>query len=475
MIIPIILAGGYGKRLWPLSTKTMPKQFIKLNGNKSLFQHAVENALVVSNQYIVIICNNEHYNLVKSQLKNYDLKKIQILVEPISCNSFTAITISALKVFKEFKDAFVIILPADHYIENIEILKNEIEILYYIRSQKITIFGIPPKYAEVGYGYIKKGNKSFYKANLYQVAEFVEKPTLQIAEKYINDKNYLWNSGIIFCSCKVLINEIQVHANIFVKYANHALKESKSLQPNIVTFNEDEYKDIPNISIDYALLEKTKNIQVVELHLKWNDLGSWKNISKIHNHEDNNYLFGDVTMDNCKNTYLYAQSRRIIALGIENCIFVETDEAILIASKNKICEISNLKNTFDTKVKPYVQISNEHERPWGKYKVLNEEKYFKTKILTIKPGHKTSMQLHYKREEYWTIVSGLARLSINDSISEVGAGSQVHIPKNVKHRIENIGTIPLKIIEVQIGNYLAEDDIIRFDDDYGRVDISLQS
>lgn len=456
----IILAGGSGSRLWPLSREGYPKQFIKIHDkNESLFQETLRRSVLLSDlTEIFVITNNLYKNLVIGAIDEigYDSTKINIVIEPESKNTLPAIYLGVNEIIKKGHDS-VVVFPSDHVIENnyefVKIIK-ESEIL---TKESIITFGIKPNYPNTGYGYISLGER---KHNGFVVKEFKEKPTLEKAIEYV-EEGYCWNSGIFMFNSAFLVNEVRSHS----LDVHNAFRSSDNISD---IFSKLE----SNISIDYGLLEKSKNVTVVPVDIGWNDLGSFDSFYDVFQEDDDQNISDDknILIDS-KNNLIQSYSDKIIAtVGVEDLIIVDNRDALLICKKDQSQKVKNvvdiLKNRNDQRVKHSVQ----DYRPWGHYKVLEEEKNtFKIKRITVNQGKKLSYQLHYHRSEHWIVVKGTAKVIVDSKEYIVRSGESIFFKEGQKHRLENLGKMPLEIIEVQMGNYLEEDDIVRFDDEYGRV------
>lgn len=459
----VIMAGGSGTRLWPLSRENFPKQFIEIDG-ETLLTKTYKRFLKLVNPSDVFVITNEKYKfyVINSLSKQNPLIDKNLILEPLPRNTLGALILS-LKYLKEKEkisdDEIIFLSPSDHIIrkedEFISILNNATK---YAKKSIIT-FGIKPTSPHTGYGYIeisKKITDLFYK-----VERFTEKPDLKTAIKYISTDKYFWNSGMFLFSYKTILTELKKHQN------SEYLFFSKTKLDDMIN----NFSRIQNISIDYAIMEKTKNIIVALSDISWSDIGSWEVFSEIFKSDENsNIKIGNIIDIDTKNSFIYSNTGKLIStIDIENLIIVNTEDAILISKKGsgeKVKEVvKNLKESKNIKAIEHPTVY----RPWGSYTVLEEGDRYKIKRIFVKPGHKLSNQMHLHRSEHWIVVKGTAKVTMNDKEYLIHENESIYVPKSTKHRLENPGKVDLELIEVQNGEYLGEDDIIRFNDDYGRV------
>ncbi|QXE19795.1 mannose-1-phosphate guanylyltransferase/mannose-6-phosphate isomerase [Clostridium sp. 001] len=452
----IILAGGSGTRLWPLSRGRYPKQFIKLQGNKpSLFQETFKRSLLLADLDDIYVVTNEKYKfLVMGEVEELDYKynESNIIVEPEVKNTLPAIYAGVYEIAKKGNDT-VVVFPSDHMIIKGKEFANIIKSSEPLTKDSIITFGIKPDSPNTGYGYIAPGNK---KLNGYEIKEFKEKPEYETAVTYVNE-GYYWNAGIFMFNTEIFINEVKLYAeNIY-----NAFKSSNTIKE---AFRKIDKK----ISMDYGIMEKSKNIAVKPVDIGWNDLGSFDSFYEVFDKDENNNIsHADSILIDSKDNYIYSEKDKLVAaVGINDLIVVDNRDALLICKKDQSQKVKKvveaLKERNDSRVEYHVQ----DYRPWGNYKVLEQEKNsFKIKRIKVSQGKKLSYQMHYYRSEHWIVVKGMAKVTIDDIEKLVPAGESIFIKPGQKHRLENPGKIPLEIIEVQMGNYLEEDDIVRFDDD----------
>jgi mannose-1-phosphate guanylyltransferase/mannose-6-phosphate isomerase len=467
MIIPVILSGGSGTRLWPLSRKLHPKQFIKLIGETTLFQEAVLR-LPKNIESPLVICNEEHRFLAAEQLRQINRSASSIILEPIGRNTAPAIALAALKSIQESKDAILLVLSADHLIQDIGKFHQVIALATKQAEQnKLVTFGIEPNKIETGYGYIKA---NIYKnKNYYNIDEFVEKPDYKTAKKYVNSGGYFWNSGMFMFKASVYLSELE-------KYEPEILSAcQKSCQTefhdlDFIRLNEKEFLSCPSQSIDYAVMEKTKNAVMVALDVQWNDVGSWSALWDSQPKDNNNNLVvGDVILDEVSNSYIHSTSNRLVsAIGISDLVIVDTQDAVLVANKEHAQYVKNIVDQIKDDRRPESDQHRKVFRPWGYYDSIDNGNGFQVKRILVNPGAKLSLQKHGYRAEHWVVIKGKAQVTCGKKTFQLIENQSTYIPLGEIHRLENIGDIPLEIIEIQTGDYLGEDDIVRIEDDYKR-------
>lgn len=465
----IILAGGSGTRLWPLSRKNFPKQFIKINSTKSLFQQTLERMLhIVAPEDIIIMTNSEYKFHIINDLKALSRKKIDesvhLIIEPASRNTAPAIAL-AMKYCIERSgypaEEPVFVCPSDHIIEPIEDFTGCIRIAKEIAQMDyIVTFGIKPRRPETGYGYIKinKGGAESRHGKFFDAERFIEKPDEAQAKRFIEEGCYFWNSGMFLFKLDLMIDELKTHAPDIFKVFE--LDYEKMLS---------HYNMMPEISIDYAVMERSKRIALVPVDLYWDDMGSWDSLYNLMEKDENgNALSGDIISIDTKNSLIFGNRRLITTIGIENTLIVETDDAILIAKKGETQRVRDVVSMLKNQSRKEADEHVTTHRPWGSYTVLEEGERYKIKRVMVNPGESLSLQLHRHRSEHWVVIKGTAKITIGDDVRFVHENESAYVPRSTPHRLENPGKIPLEIIEVQNGEYLGEDDIERIDDRYGR-------
>ena len=472
-LLPVILCGGQGTRLWPLSRKSYPKQFLSINNlNKnSFFQNTLIRLKGLKNLIEpILICNSDHRFIVAEQMREIDVNPKSIILEPFGRNTAPAILLAAFKSLETENNPHLLILSSDHQIKNEQKFRDIIEIgKSYSSDDKLVTFGVVPTSPETGFGYIRS-EKPFELENIegINIAEFIEKPNLKRAKELIKDKSFTWNSGIFLFKAKTIIKEIKNLNQEIFKACEKAFHNSKK-DFDFQRLDEKNFEVCPNISIDNAVMENTKKGIVIPLDAEWSDMGSWKSVWENSNKDkDGNFRKGRVLSKNTENCYLSSESKLLVSLGINNLVIIDTDDVTLVADKNesesikkvvKDLQVKNIKESFFHK-KVY--------RPWGTYISILEDSRFLVKIIHVKPGAKLSLQMHHHRAEHWIVVKGTAEVEVNNKVTILSENESTYIPLGSKHRLINPGKIPLEIIEVQSGSYVGEDDIVRFDDIYGR-------
>lgn len=471
-IIPVILSGGSGSRLWPLSRKHYPKQYLSLNSDNTIFQETISRLSGLENiESPIIVCNKEHRFFVAEQLTEISINNAIILTEPNGRNTAPAIAAAAIQALDIYKnqDVSLLILPSDHLINDKKAFHEAINLaLSHSSNGKLVTFGIMPNSPNTEYGYIR-ASKITKKNQVSRVLEFKEKPNLEAAESYIQKGNYFWNSGMFIFQPKTLINELHIHAkDVYIAVKESIDNATKDL--DFICLEENFFNSSPNISIDYALMEKSENVVNVELNAGWNDIGSWSSLYEISKKDKNGNVFkGDVINKASINTYVNASHHMIATIGVEDLVIVDTPDATLIANRFHAKEVKNIVNELQQKSRQEQIQHRKVYRPWGWYDSIEKSKYFQVKRLQVNPGAKISLQLHSHRSEHWVVVGGTGIVTNGDEKITLKKGMSTYIPVGVKHSLENKTNKPLEIIEVQSGTYLGEDDIVRFEDIYGRI------
>jgi mannose-1-phosphate guanylyltransferase/mannose-6-phosphate isomerase len=468
-IIPIILSGGSGKRLWPLSRKQYPKQYLPLVGDNTMLQETILRLNGLDNLADpIIICNAGHRFLVAEQCQQIDITNPTILLEPIGRNTAPAIAAAALQSIKDSKDSVLLVLSADHVIQDVKAFHKAINIANkQAQSNKLAIFGIVPTDANTDYGYIKASEDN--NDGAYKVDEFVEKPNLLTAQSYLEQGNYLWNSGMFMFQAKTLIGELTTHSPDIMKAVHNAV-DNATQDFDFIRLEKQAFESSPNDSIDYALMEKSNNAMVVPLDARWNDIGSWSALYDIGLKDSNgNVLKGDVIAKDTINTCIYASHHMVATIGVDNLIVVDTPDATFIASQEKAHEVKSIVESLQKKGRDEAHSNRKVYRPWGWYDSIEVGKHFLVKRLHVNPGAKLSLQMHHKRAEHWVVVSGTATATNGEETLTLTEGDSTYIPVETTHSLENKTNEQLEIIEVQSGTYLGEDDIVRFKDIYGRL------
>lgn len=475
MMIPVILSGGSGTRLWPLSRSSYPKQFLPITEEKTLFQLTLErisklNQELANFQNPIIVTNENHRFIVAEQLRQQKTAA-QILLEPIARNTAPAIAAAAELALSHGEDPVLLILAADHIIEQQEAFNQAVAVgLSAAEAGKLVTFGIVPTAPETGYGYIKSQNK-IEKTQLqsYPVAQFVEKPNFETAQQYLADGFYLWNSGMFMFKASIYLQELEKFNPSIVKNAKNAIRESKN-DLDFVRLDKASFEQCPEDSIDYAVMEKTEHAVVVPLNANWNDVGAWNSVWGVSQKDENgNSLRGDVITHDTHNSLIHAETRLVSTLGLENVVVIETADAVLVADQSKVQDIKKIVEKLKSAQRFEVDQHRKVYRPWGSYDSINSGSRYQVKCIVVNPGQKLSLQMHHHRAEHWIVVNGTAKVRKGNETVMLTENQSIYIPLGETHALENPGKVPLELIEVQSGSYLGEDDIVRFEDLYGRV------
>ncbi|MCY4044083.1 MAG: mannose-1-phosphate guanylyltransferase/mannose-6-phosphate isomerase [Cellvibrionales bacterium] len=467
-IVPVILAGGSGTRLWPLSRKSYPKQFLPLFGENTLFQQACLRAKAISDEPLLIVSNDQHRFIVSEQLRLLGIEDSRILLEPSGKNTAPAIALAAEYLKQDGKDATMLILSADHYIPDVEALLNAVNNANIFASKNhLVTFGVTPDSPHTGYGYIKKG-RCMDEGEVYVVDEFVEKPTSEKAKEYIDSGDYQWNSGIFLLGVNTFLDELKTHSLPIAQSIESSMRDF-TLDMGFIRPEKKSFKFCPEDSIDYAIMEKTNNAITVELDTHWSDLGSWSSLWDANSKDtENNVFFGDVMNINGQSNYVYSQDKFTAVIGVSDLVVIDTHDALLISHKDSVQEIKTVVNHLKKDAPHLTQHHRQVLRPWGSYDSIDQGERYQVKRICVNPGAKLSLQMHHHRAEHWIVVSGSAKVTVGENNLLLSENESVYIPIGETHCLENPGKIPLELIEVQSGSYLGEDDIIRFEDKYGR-------
>ncbi|MEH6578898.1 MAG: mannose-1-phosphate guanylyltransferase/mannose-6-phosphate isomerase [Amphritea sp.] len=505
---PVILAGGSGERLWPLSRTQYPKQFLPLNGQSTMLQETVARLTQVD--MVNVICNEEHRFLAAEQMRQLG-QKCSVLLEPVGRNTAPAIALAALHAEEEIeirgssfmvqkaeskaesKSEILLVLAADHVIENVSAFRDAVTLAEPLaEAGKLVTFGIVPTHAETGYGYIRAEKNAVVCSSLsvvreekqeeksqqasYPVAEFVEKPDLETAEGYVSSGDYYWNSGMFMFRADRYLEELGKFRPDILE-ACQAAMQTTSADLDFIRVDTDAFSACPDESIDYAVMEPlcgtegSDSVVVVPLDAGWSDVGNWSALwDNKFKDADNNVAEGDVILQDTSNSFVYGQNRLVTTLGVDNLVIVDTKDALLVASRDRVQDVKSIVSQIkDAKRTEHIQ-HREVYRPWGKYDLIDTGERYQVKRITVNPGAKLSLQRHHHRAEHWIVVSGTARVRRGDETMLISENESTYIPIGEVHSLENPGRIPLELIEVQSGSYLGEDDIVRLEDDYGRVE-----
>lgn len=468
MFQPIIIAGGTGSRLWPLSRELYPKQFHQLYGDKTMLQATIERLQNLDCLPPIVICNENHRFIVAEQLRQIGQLNHNIILEPVGKNTAPAIALASFCVTQNGDNPNLLILPADHVILNTEAFEQSIQnALPYLDDNKLVTFGIVPKTPETGYGYIQCGRK--LQETGFIVNQFVEKPDQQTAQSYLDDGGYLWNSGMFSFKAQSYLNELKQYRQDIYDICRKATEQLDN-DLDFIRIDAEIFKTCPEDSIDYAVMEKTADAVVVPMDAGWNDVGSWSSLWEVSDKdEQGNSKHGDVLCINSQNNFVFAETGLVATVGIQDNIIVQTKDAVLVTNKENAQNVKLLVKQLQKDNRSETQLHREVYRPWGKYDSVDSGQRYQVKRITVKPNEKLSVQMHHHRAEHWIVVSGTAKVSVDGKEILLTENQSVYIPLGAIHFLENPGKIPLELIEVQVGSYLGEDDIVRFEDRYGRV------
>jgi len=473
-LLPLILCGGNGSRLWPFSRESFPKQYLSLidNSSKTLLQQTLERLRGIPNKEDpIFICNEEHRFIIAEQLRTINVKPKKIILEPFARNTAPAIGLAALKAIESGSDPILFVLASDHLIHDNETFIKSIDAaMDFAAKGNLVTFGIVPTSPEVGYGYIESVDPLEIDSFIASpISKFIEKPNLKKAKQLVVDPRFTWNSGMFLFRASVILKELEKYSPQVIISCKKALKE-KLLDMDFQRLDKEAFEDCPNISIDFAVMEKTKLGVVLPLNVDWSDVGSWKSIWEVSTKDKNgNVLIGDVITKDLNNCYVRSENRLIVGLGLENLLIVETNDAILISDKNNDQDVKQIVNQLIEENRAEGKTHRKVYRPWGHYTSVVEDSRWLVKRIEVNPQASLSLQMHHHRAEHWIVVKGKAKVEINDENFILEENHSVYIPLGSRHRLTNPGRIPLVLIEVQSGKYLSEDDIVRFDDVYGRI------
>ncbi len=467
-LIPVVLSGGAGTRLWPLSRELYPKQLLPLVSEHTMLQDTVRRLNGLQVAAPVVVCNEAHRFLVAEQLRAIDCRAQAIVLEPVGRNTAPAIALAAHAALATGSaEAMLLVLPADHVIGDVPTFHRAVHAAAQAaRSGHLAAFGIVPHTPETGYGYIRRGAQM--PGGAWRVARFVEKPERATAEEFIASGEYYWNSGMFLFAARRYLEELTRHAPDIAAVCQQAFASAQH-DLDFTRVDAAQFAACRADSIDYAVMEKTADAVVVPLDAQWSDVGSWSALHEACEQDsDGNVIRGDVLAEHTHNSYLYASSRLVAVVGLNDHVVIETKDAVLVAPRDRVQDVKALVARIKHSGRSEHSLHREVFRPWGSYDSLDNGERFQVKRLTVRPGGVLSLQMHRHRAEHWVVVSGTARITRDDEVFLLEENQSTYIAVGVRHRIENPGTVPLHIIEVQSGGYLGEDDIVRFEDQYGR-------
>jgi len=467
MILPIIMAGGTGSRLWPLSRQLNPKQFLKLCGDSTLLQQTISRLDGLEASAPAIICNEDHRFMVAEQLHQLTVEDASILLEPVGRNTAPAIALAALNATQSGQDPVLLVLAADHYMADEAAFRQAVHAAAQFAEQnKLATFGIVPTHPETGYGYIQRGDSLTNSG--FKVARFVEKPDLVTAQGYLAGGDYYWNSGMFMFKASAYLKELAEFRPDILDVCKKSL-EAGQKDLDFIRLDAATFTQCPEDSIDYAVMEKTQEGVVVPLDAGWSDIGSWSALWQIgHRDEQGNVCKGDVLALGTHNSLIHAEHKLVATLGVDDLVVVETKDAVLVAHKDRVQDVKKVVEALKNDGRHEHMNHREVYRPWGIFDSIDNGNRYQVKRITVKPGAKLSVQLHHHRAEHWIVVSGTAMVTNGEDQFLVTENQSTYIPIGQVHCLENPGVIPLELIEVQSGSYLGEDDIVRLKDQYGR-------
>ncbi len=469
MLTCVLLTGGSGTRLWPLSRRDFPKQFLALDGENSLLEDTVIRVSgIADEQQLLAIGGEAHRFIVSEHLRRQGAGDVSVILEPVPRNTAPAVAIAALQAAAATgPDTILLVTPADHVVRNAAAFRQAArQAMEIAKTGVLVTFGIQPDRPETGYGYIQAGAQRADGA--YDIARFVEKPNAAKAEQYLADGGYTWNAGVFVFTAGTLLDEMRAHAPEIVEACERALATAEQ-DGVFIRLNADAFAACPEDSIDYAVMEKTRKAVVLPLDCGWNDVGSFGYLAELGTPDaDGNVSRGDAVLQGCRNTSIQASSRLVAAIGLEDTVIVETSDAVLVSKADQLQQVKTIAKALDSQGRSEAVHHPQVFRPWGSYQGVDEGSRHQVKRIIVKPGEKLSLQMHHHRAEHWIVVRGTAKVTCGDKVLMLTEDQSTYIPLGTTHRLENPGKIPLELIEVQTGGYLGEDDIVRFEDDYGR-------
>ena len=474
-LYPVIMAGGTGSRLWPLSRVLYPKQFLCLKGDLTMLQATVSRLDRVACKNPVVICNEEHRFIVAEQLRDMGKLAENIILEPAGRNTAPAVALAAIAALRNSpnEDPLMLILAADHVIQDESAFHNAVEAAIPLAlNGKLVTFGIVPDAPETGYGYIRRGEVCHAETSVdsvaFKVAQFVEKPDADTAQAYLSSGEYYWNSGMFLFRAGRYLEELEKYRPDILAACQTAM-EAVDPDLDFLRVDEEAFLACPEDSIDYAVMEHTADGVVVPMNAGWSDVGSWSSLWEISQRTaEGNVHYGDVISHHTENSYVYAESGLVTTVGVKDLVVVQTKDAVLIADRNQVQDVKKVVEQIKADGRHEHHVHREVYRPWGKYDSIDEGERYQVKRIRVKPGEGFSLRMHHHRAEHWIVVAGTAQVTMNDEVRLLVENESIYIPFGTPHRLENPGKIPLDLIEVRSGAYLKEDDIVRLEDRYGR-------
>jgi len=467
MLVPVLLSGGVGSRLWPVSRQGRPKQFLPMSGALSMLQSTCDRVAPVAAGQPIVVCNEEHRFLVAEQLREVGATPQAIILEPEGRNTAPAIALAAFSALEMHKDSVLLVLPADHHIQNVAAFTEAVGPAQRAAEEGCLVtFGVVPSRAEKGYGYIRCGEK--LASGALQLAEFVEKPDEVTAERYVASGDFVWNSGMFMFRADRYLEALKASSESIYAACEAAMAAS-SADMDFLRPDRDAFAECPSDSIDYAVMEHTRHGAVVPLDCGWSDIGAWSALWDVGGaDEQGNVLVGDVLAHATSDSYIRSESRLVATTGVDNIVVVETADAVLVANRDQVQGVKDIVEALKASDRSEATLHQRVYRPWGSYESLVESDGFQVKRIIVQPGQKLSLQKHFHRAEHWIVVRGTAEVTRGDEVFTLSEDQSTYIPLGTVHRLVNPGQIPLELIEVQSGSYLGEDDIVRFEDVYGR-------
>jgi mannose-1-phosphate guanylyltransferase/mannose-6-phosphate isomerase len=469
MLVPVLLCGGIGSRLWPVSREAHPKQFLALASELSMLQDTLERTATLDSAPPIVLCNESHRFMVAEQLRQQGLSPMAIILEPAGRNTAPAVALAALRALQDDPEAMLLVLPADHIIKDVGAFARAVEAgLPQARDGALTTFGIVPETPETGYGYLRQG--AALAEGVHRLEKFVEKPDRETAQSYLDSGDYLWNSGMFLLRADAYLAQLEAHAPEIARACHLAFADMDG-DMDFLRPDREAFLACPADSIDYAVMEHTERGAVVPLSCGWSDVGAWSTLWQVSEQDEHgNVLLGDVLAEDCEGSYLRSESRLLAVTGIRDLIVVETADAVLVADRHNVQDVKRIVEQLKAQGRSEAKLHQRVYRPWGNYESLIEGERFQVKRIVVNPGQTLSLQMHHHRAEHWIVVSGTAEVTCDERVFMLREDESTYIPLGHKHRLANPGRIPLELIEVQSGSYLGEDDIVRFQDVYGRSD-----